>query len=77
MDLKAGRERINNVRVDQAKAAGADTIVTACPYCQQMLNDSVKMRGLDDSIRVVDIASLVRESLPAVAWQQGGTGHGR
>lgn len=63
MDLKAGRERINNVRVDEARAAGADTIVTSCPYCQQMLNDSVKMRGLDDAMRVVDIASLVRESL--------------
>ncbi len=63
MDLKAGKERINNLRVDEARAAGADTIVTSCPYCQQMLNDSVKMRGLDESMRVVDIASLVRESL--------------
>ncbi len=63
MDLKAGKERINNLRVDQAQAAGADTIVTSCPYCQQMLNDSVKSRELDDRIRVVDIASLVRETI--------------
>ncbi len=65
MDLKAGKERINNLRVDQARAAGADTIVTSCPYCQQMLNDSVKSRELDEKIRVVDIASLVLETLDA------------
>ena len=65
MDLEVGKERINNLRVDQAKAAGADTIVTSCPYCQQMLEDSVKSRNLDDAMRVIDIASLVMESLDA------------
>ncbi len=63
MDLNVGKERINNLRVDQAQAAGADTIVTACPYCHQMLNDSVKTRDLDGKIRVVDIASLVLEAV--------------
>lgn len=63
MDLKAGKERINNLRVDEAQKEGADTIVTSCPYCQQMLNDSVKSRDLDDKIRVVDIATAVLETL--------------
>ncbi len=62
MDLKAG-ERINNLRVDQAQAQGADTIVTSCAYCKQMLEDSVKLRDLDERIRVVDIATLTLESL--------------
>jgi len=65
MDLKEG-ERINNLRVDQASAAGADTIVTACAYCKQMLDDSIKLRDLSDEIEVIDLASLVLESLPAV-----------
>jgi Fe-S oxidoreductase/nitrate reductase gamma subunit len=66
MDLKSTTgDRINNLRVDQARAAGADLIVTGCPYCQQMLNDSVKMRDLDDQIRVVDLSTLVLESLEA------------
>jgi Fe-S oxidoreductase/nitrate reductase gamma subunit len=64
MDLKTG-ERINNLRVDQATEAGADTIVTACAYCKQMLDDSIKLRDLTDEIEVIDIASLVLESLPA------------
>jgi Fe-S oxidoreductase/nitrate reductase gamma subunit len=66
MDLKAAKERINNLRVDQAQATGADTIVTSCPYCQQMLNDSVKLRDLDENLRVIDIATAVLETLDEV-----------
>ncbi|NMB74842.1 MAG: 4Fe-4S dicluster domain-containing protein [Myxococcales bacterium] len=65
MDLKpaAGGERINNLRVDQLEKSGADTLVTACPYCLQMLNDSLKLRNLDEKIRAIDLASLVLESV--------------
>ncbi|MBI4917523.1 MAG: 4Fe-4S dicluster domain-containing protein [Acidobacteria bacterium] len=64
MDLKAG-ERINNLRVKQAQDVGADTIVTGCAYCKQMLEDSVKLADLDDKMQVIDLASLVVRSLPA------------
>jgi Fe-S oxidoreductase/nitrate reductase gamma subunit len=63
MDLKRG-ERINNLRVKEAQAAGADTIVTGCAYCRQMLDDSVKATNLDEQLKVVDIVSLVLKSLP-------------
>lgn len=66
MDLKAG-ERINNLRVKQAADAGADTIVTGCAYCKQMLEDSVKLADLDDKLQVIDLATLVVRSLPAAA----------
>ena len=65
MDLHAG-ERVNNLRVAQAEAAGADTIVTACAFCKQMLDDAVKAKDLEEKIEVLDIASLVLTSLPAV-----------
>jgi len=57
------RERINNLRVKQAHDAGADTIVTGCAYCMHMLQDSVKLLNYDESMRVIDVASLVAESL--------------
>lgn len=63
MDLKAG-ERINNIRVRQARDVGADTIVTGCCFCKQMLDDSVKLADLEDKVRVVDIATLVLNTLP-------------
>jgi Fe-S oxidoreductase/nitrate reductase gamma subunit len=62
MDLKRG-ERINNIRVKQAHDAGADTIVTACAYCMHMLQDSMKLLNYDESMRVVDVASLAADSL--------------
>ena len=62
MDIKKG-ERLNNRRVEQAKEAGADTIITSCAYCMQMLEDSVKMMDLDEKIRVDDIATVVLRSL--------------
>lgn len=62
MDLKRG-ERINNLRVKQAHEAGADTIVTGCAYCMHMLQDSVKLLNYDESMRVIDLASLTADSL--------------
>ncbi len=62
MDLKRG-ERINNLRVKQAQEAGADTIVTGCAYCLHMLQDSLKFLNYDETMRVIDVASLTAESL--------------
>ena len=62
MDLKKG-ERINNLRVAQAREARADTIVTGCAYCLHMLQDSIKLLDCEEAIRVVDIGSLMLESL--------------
>jgi Fe-S oxidoreductase/nitrate reductase gamma subunit len=62
MDLKKG-ERINNLRVKQAYEAGADTIVTGCAYCLHMLEDSLKLLNHDDTMRVIDLGSLMLESL--------------
>ncbi len=64
MDIKEG-ERINNLRVKQARDAGADTIVTSCPYCMHMLDDSIKIMDMDDTLQVVDIAELVLNTLEA------------
>jgi Fe-S oxidoreductase/nitrate reductase gamma subunit len=69
MDLKRG-ERINNLRVKQAHAAGADTIATGCAYCLHMLQDSLKLLNYDDTMRVVDIASLVAESIEPPAGKK-------
>jgi Fe-S oxidoreductase/nitrate reductase gamma subunit len=64
MDLKRG-ERINNLRVKQANAAGAETIVTGCAYCLHMLQDSLKLLNYDEKMNVIDIASLTAEKMEA------------
>jgi Fe-S oxidoreductase/nitrate reductase gamma subunit len=56
-------KRINEMRVDQALALHPDVIATACPYCLTMLEDGLKARGKDDSVKVYDIAELLERSM--------------
>jgi Fe-S oxidoreductase len=53
---------INLNRVREAVDTGADTLAVACPYCTVMLGDGVQNAGAD--MRVVDVATLLVESLP-------------
>ncbi|HSJ52059.1 MAG TPA: (Fe-S)-binding protein, partial [Actinomycetota bacterium] len=54
-------QRINEERMDEAAATGADTIGVACPYCLIMLDDGARSRGHD--ARVLDLAQLLSASL--------------
>lgn len=57
------KERMNLARVRQAAATGADTVATACSFCMIMVDDAVKVEGLEDSLAAKDIAELVAENL--------------
>ena len=52
-------KRMGQVRVEMAAEAGADVIVTACPFCMVNLEDAVKTSGLEGKIEVVDLVELV------------------
>jgi len=54
-------ERIAAVRLEQLAATGADVIAVACPYCQQMLEETVKSMGME--IEVMDVAEILAASL--------------
>ena len=54
-------KRINEMRVDQALILQPDVIATACPYCLTMLEDGLKARGKDESVKVYDIAELIEK----------------
>jgi Fe-S oxidoreductase len=56
-------KRINEMRVDQALALEPNVITTTCPYCMTMLEDGLKARGKDDSVKVYDIAELLERSM--------------
>ena len=61
MEERAGA--INEERVREAAETGAETLAVACPFCTVMLDDGVKSRG--DELRVVDVSTLLAESLDA------------
>jgi Fe-S oxidoreductase len=52
---------INEERVREAASTGAGTLAVACPYCTVMLDDGVQ--GAGEQLRVVDVATLLAESL--------------
>jgi Fe-S oxidoreductase len=58
-----GDARMGEQRVAMAEAAGADVIVTACPFCLINLEDAVKTTGREDTMQVIDIAELVEKAV--------------
>jgi Fe-S oxidoreductase len=63
MEERIGK-RVNDERVDEAAATGADTIGVACPYCLVMLDDGA--RGRTRPLAVQDVAQvLARSVLPS------------
>lgn len=56
-------QRMGVVRVQQAREAGADVIVTACPYCLTNIEDAIKVAGLEGSMEAIDLVELVDRQL--------------
>jgi Fe-S oxidoreductase len=56
-------KRMGQVRVEMAKEAGADVIVTACPYCMVNIEDAIKTSGLEGEMEVLDLVELVDRQL--------------
>jgi Fe-S oxidoreductase len=55
-----GRQ-INEERVREAAATGAETLAVACPFCTVMLDDGVRQTGSE--LRVADVSTLLVEAL--------------
>lgn len=62
METKAG-ERFAELRISEAVDAGAQTLVTSCPYCITMLEDSCNVMGKSDQLRVIDLSELIAENI--------------
>jgi Fe-S oxidoreductase len=56
-------KRMGQVRVEMAAEAGADVIITACPFCMINLEDAVKTSGLEGKMEVIDLVELVDRHL--------------
>jgi Fe-S oxidoreductase len=56
-------QRMGVMRVKMAAEAGADTIVTACPFCLVNIEDAIKVAGLDGGMEAIDLVELVTKQL--------------
>ncbi len=54
-------ERFSNIRIEQAIEKDAEILVTACPYCINMLEDSRVVMNCEDKIEIKDITEILAE----------------
>jgi Fe-S oxidoreductase len=52
-------ERLAFQRVQEAAETGAEILAVACPFCLLTLEDAVKVQGLEERLKVIDIMELV------------------
>lgn len=56
-------ERIGVQRVRMAAEAGANVIVTACPFCMTNLEDAIKVARLEGRVAAIDLAELADQQI--------------
>ena len=56
-------ERMGVKRVQMAAEAGANVIVTACPFCMVNIEDAIKVAGMEGKMTAIDLAELVDQQL--------------
>ncbi len=58
-----GDIRVNQERTNEAIGTGAAIIAAACPFCNTMLTDGVKISDKEGDVTVMDVAELVAASI--------------
>ena len=56
-------QRMGVKRVQMAADAGANVIVTACPFCMVNMEDAIKVAGMEGKMTAIDLAELVDEQI--------------
>jgi Fe-S oxidoreductase len=56
-------QRMGVLRVKMAAEAGANVIVTACPFCMVNIEDAIKVAGLEGKMTAIDLTELVDKHL--------------
>jgi len=56
-------QRMGVKRVQMAAEAGANVIVTACPFCMTNIEDAIKVAGLEGRMTAIDLAELVDQQI--------------
>jgi Fe-S oxidoreductase len=56
-------QRMGVLRVQMADEAGANVIVTACPFCLVNMEDAIKVAGLEGQMEAMDLAELIAQHI--------------
>jgi Fe-S oxidoreductase len=56
-------QRMGVKRVQMAAEAGANVIVTACPFCMVNIEDAIKVAGLEGKMTAIDLVELADQQM--------------
>ncbi len=56
-------QRMGVLRVRMAAEAGANVIVTACPFCMVNIEDAIKVEGMEGKMSAIDLTELADQHL--------------
>ncbi|RPJ55098.1 MAG: electron transfer flavoprotein, partial [Dehalococcoidia bacterium] len=62
-EIEQEQMRMAEKRIQMAREAGANVIVTACPFCLIHFEDAIKTAGLEGQMRVTDLMELLVTAL--------------
>jgi Fe-S oxidoreductase len=62
METQKG-ERFSDLRIEQAMGVGAEVLVTSCPYCITMFEDSRLTLNVTENIEIKDITEIIAEAI--------------
>jgi Fe-S oxidoreductase len=51
------------LRAKMAQKAGANVVVTSCPFCLVNMEDGIKVAGLEGKLKAIDLSELIAEHL--------------
>jgi len=56
-------QRMGVRRVQMAAEAGANVMVTACPFCMVNVEDAIKVAGMEGKMTAIDLAELAGQQI--------------
>ena len=63
IEEQPGTTKINQMRIEDVFKTGAEMVVTACPYCLQMFEESIEHKDMKDSLKARDLVELVEAAM--------------
>jgi Fe-S oxidoreductase len=63
IEEQPGTTKISHMRLEDALKTGADTVVTACPYCLQMFEESIEHKGIQSKLKALDLVEIVEAAM--------------
>jgi Fe-S oxidoreductase len=63
IEEQPGTTKISHIRLEDALKTGAETVVTACPYCLQMFEESIEHKGIQGKLKAMDLVEIVEATM--------------